>query len=392
MDQQEEQRTQQGSSDQSNGGGDEFPPLGVRTNGEAFEQGNVLGGVTLRSPDGSQTQGSGQQTQLPFRETSNASTQAQQAPIGHPLTQTTSQQQQPQSILAAPVQPAAPSGGVKRYADMTEQEQWGLEALSAAYEARKNLESGQPVDETLPPIMRSAIFFGQDLSALGMDLDSLDPIYPTFTPFPAANSTGSTFDFHDRHTIPDFQLPGAYTVNNVPPLAGRVAALSDGNAFPAPYHYNKANKSPETLFCIFYQMPHDIMQELAAQELTARDWRWHKLLRQWLQKDTREANNSSSMPIIDLTSGAPIAVQPVRVSERVERGVYVFFDVMNWRRERREFVLNYDELDQRFAMGNAIQVSNGGPVMPPGGAALGNVPSGAVSQSGMGSSGIPGAG
>jgi CCR4-NOT transcription complex subunit 2 len=234
VDQQEDQRSQQASSDQSNGGGDEFPPLGVRTNGEAFEQANGLGGVTLRSPEDSQTQGSGQQTQLPFRETSNASTQAQQAPIGHPLTQTTSQQQQPQSILAAPVQPAAPSGGVKRYADMSEQEQWGLEALSAAYEARKNLESGQPVDETLPPIMRSAIFFGQDLSALGMDLDSLDPIYPTFTPFPAANSTGSTFDFHDRHTIPDFQLPGAYTVNNVPPLAGRVAALSDGNDFPAP--------------------------------------------------------------------------------------------------------------------------------------------------------------
>ena len=113
---------------------------------------------------------------------------------------------------------------------MTEQEQWGLEALSAAYEARKNLESGQPVDETLPSIMRSAIFFGQDLSALGMDLDSIDPIYPTFTPFPAANSTVSTFDFHDRHTIPDFQLPGAYTVNNVPPLAGRVAALSDGKS------------------------------------------------------------------------------------------------------------------------------------------------------------------
>ena len=113
---------------------------------------------------------------------------------------------------------------------MTEQEQWGLEALSAAYEARKNLESGQPVDETLPPIMRSAIFFGQDLSALGMDLDSIDPIYPTFTPFPAMNSSGSTFDFHDRHTIPDFQLPGAYTVNNVPPLAGRVAALSDGGS------------------------------------------------------------------------------------------------------------------------------------------------------------------
>ena len=153
-----------------------------------------------------------------------------------------------------------------------------------------------------------------------------------------------------------------------------------------------ANIPTETLFCIFYQMPHDIMQELAAQELTARDWRWHKVLRQWLQKDTREANTNSSMPILDLSNGAPIAVQPVRVSERVERGVYVFFDVMNWRRERREFVLNYDELDQRFAMGGAIQVANGGPVMPPGSGALGSVPGGAVSQSGMGSSGIPGAG
>jgi len=111
---------------------------------------------------------------------------------------------------------------------MTEQEKFGLEALSAAYEARKNLESGQPVDETLPPLMRSGIFFGQDLSALGMDLDSNDPIYPTFTPVPSANATGSTFDYHDRHTIPDFTLPAAYTVNNVPPLHGRVAALSDG--------------------------------------------------------------------------------------------------------------------------------------------------------------------
>lgn len=139
-------------------------------------------------------------------------------------------------------------------------------------------------------------------------------------------------------------------------------------------------------------MPHDIMQELAAQELTARDWRWHKILRQWLQKDTREANTTSSMQILDLTNGAPIAVPPVRVSERVERGVYVFFDVMNWRRERREFVLNYDELDQRFAMGGAIQVANGGPIMAPGGGSLGSVPSGAVSQGGMGSSNIPSAG
>ena len=94
-DQQDDQQAQQQSTDQSGGGGDEFPPLGVRTNGELFEQANGHGGVTLRSPDGpdgSQSQGNGQQTQLPFREASNAPAQSQQAPKGHPLTQTTSQQ------------------------------------------------------------------------------------------------------------------------------------------------------------------------------------------------------------------------------------------------------------------------------------------------------------
>ena len=91
-DHQDEQQAQQPSTEQSNGGGDEFPPLGVRTDGELFEQANGHGGVTLQSPDGSQSQGNGQQTQLPFREASNAPAQSQQAPIGHPLTQTTSQQ------------------------------------------------------------------------------------------------------------------------------------------------------------------------------------------------------------------------------------------------------------------------------------------------------------
>lgn len=93
-DQQDDQQMQQ-LAEQSNGGGEEFPPLNVRTNGDSFDQTNGHGGVTLRSPegpDGSQNQGSGQQTQLPFREASNAPAQAQQAPIGHPLTQTTSQQ------------------------------------------------------------------------------------------------------------------------------------------------------------------------------------------------------------------------------------------------------------------------------------------------------------
>ena len=33
---------------------------------------------------------------------------------------------------------------------------------------------------------------------------------------------------NDRYVIPDFTLPAAYTVTNVPPLSSRVNAFSDG--------------------------------------------------------------------------------------------------------------------------------------------------------------------
>ncbi|KAF1353840.1 hypothetical protein BDV97DRAFT_347535 [Delphinella strobiligena] len=114
-----------------------------------------------------------------------------------------------------------------------------------------------------------------------------------------------------QRIIPDFTLPAAYSVNNVPPIHTRITAFTD-----------------DTLFAIFYQFTRDVLQEVAAGELYARDWRWHKQLRQWMMKDTSLA-------------------QPVRVSERSERGFYIFFDANNWRRERREFVLSYDDLDQR---------------------------------------------
>lgn len=86
------------------------------------------------------------------------------------------------------------------------------------------------------------------------------------------------------------------------------------------------------------------MQELAASQLTARDWRWHKVLRKWLQKDTRDANASAATAVVDATNGAPIGQDPVRINERSERGVYIFFEEKDWRRVRREFTLDYDSL------------------------------------------------
>lgn len=123
-------------------------------------------------------------------------------------------------------------------------------------------------------------------------------------------------------------------------------------------------------------MPRDVMQELAAGQLNARDWRWHKVLRKWLQKDTREANAAAGPSLLDLTEGRPVGGVPQRIDDRSERGVYVFFDEKNWRRERREITLDYDHLHlatqvapaastSAYSAGNragSLSGMNGGPV------------------------------
>ncbi|KAL9104396.1 MAG: hypothetical protein Q9163_000654 [Psora crenata] len=83
---------------------------------------------------------------------------------------------------------------------------------------------------------------GQDLTQLGLNLHSHEPLYPTWTgPFAGANA---------RPMQPDFQLPDCYTVTNVHRVREKLPGFSD-----------------ETLFWIFYTQPRDILQELAATEL-----------------------------------------------------------------------------------------------------------------------------
>ncbi|KAF2637560.1 hypothetical protein P280DRAFT_407262 [Massarina eburnea CBS 473.64] len=180
----------------------------------------------------------------------------------------------------------------KKLSDMTETERYGLPGLLSMIP----LESPD----------YSSLAVGQDLTVLGLDLSRPDnsPLHPTF---------GSPFvDTNAKPVIPpDFKLPAAYTVTNVPPLHTKVASFS-----------------AETLLAIFYQFPRDILQEVAASELYNRDWRWHIKLQQWMMKD-------------------PDLPAPIRVTQKMERGWYLFFDVTNWRRERREFQLDYDDLDQR---------------------------------------------
>ncbi|KAF1946842.1 hypothetical protein EJ02DRAFT_430401 [Clathrospora elynae] len=180
----------------------------------------------------------------------------------------------------------------KKLSEMTDSERYGLPGLLSMI----------PLDSS----DYSSLAMGQDLTVLGLDLSRPDhsPLHPTFgSPFVESNV---------KPVIPpDFTLPDAYKVTNVPPLHSKMTSFS-----------------AETLLAIFYQFPRDILQEIAASELYNRDWRWHIKLQQWMMKD-------------------PDLPAPIRLSPKEERGWYLFFDVTNWRRERREFELNYDHLDQR---------------------------------------------
>ena len=83
----------------------------------------------------------------------------------------------------------------------------------------------------------------------------------------------------------------------------------------------------------------------------------------------------------------------MRTSPNGEKGVYIFFDAMNWRRERKYLDLDYESLDTtRAAMPNGV-AGGGGPAPPPLAHGLGRLQTGVEvgGQGGVGSSQIPSA-
>lgn len=63
-------------------------------------------------------------------------------------------------------------------------------------------------------------------------------------------------------------------------------------------------------------MPRDFMQEIVAEELMSRKWRYHKLERAWLTRDEAFPN-------------------PVEIERGVsERGVYLWWDASTWKKIR----------------------------------------------------------
>ena len=108
----------------------------------------------------------------------------------------------------------------------------------------------------------SSLTLGTDLTTFGLNLNSSDSLFSTFS---------SPFSDKPLSPEPQFRTPACYMMN--PP-----SLKSD--------HLSKFQL--ETLFYMFFSMPKDILQACAAQELYRRDWRYHGELKVWLKARTQQ--------------------------------------------------------------------------------------------------------
>ncbi|KAJ3497563.1 hypothetical protein NLG97_g1805 [Lecanicillium saksenae] len=184
-------------------------------------------------------------------------------------------------------------GPVDPLAGMPDADKWGLKGL-------RTLMNNYPDYH--------ALVVGMDPNSLGLDMQSPDPI---------STQVYSLFDDSlPKPTVhaSKFRLPECYNVTNVQPIETKTPSFNE-----------------ETLFWIFYSCPADIKQQMAAQELHTRNWRWHRKLQIWLTKDEQMA--------------------PQILGPNHERGWYIIWDANHWQRERREITLHYSDLETAINTG-----------------------------------------
>lgn len=191
----------------------------------------------------------------------------------------------------------------------------------------------------------NSLALGADLTSFGLNLNSTDCLYASFT---------SPFADHPTVTEPQFNTPHCYMMHP-----------------PTLKSENIAKFQNESLFYMFYMMPRDLMQVIAAQELYRRDWKYHSELRLWLKP----------RPPQDLLQSQARSDQNVP---------FMYFDVNSW--EPRLFTMSYrgnilagllseDDIRGRSANNN-LQTNSVGPI---GGGIVGNIDSGIGSNMGMNS-------
>lgn len=320
------------SSQPQPGSVDEFPPLGRNANGEiGGERGSSLmsslgfgsQGTAGASPSQGNRAGNGLLNAL----SANTRTAESRSPVGamRPLddrSSATDEEARKQSIpfredsMASQsslpdgvAQPSEPRGSLGAIGNDVPAGKEKEENENEAPAVQDPLAGMAPIDKWglkgLRTLMNNypdynALICGIDPSTLGVDINSNEPI---------STQIYSLFDdVPPRPAVPKFRLPDCYNVTNVQPIEHKIPSFNE-----------------ETLMWIFYSSPNDIKQHLAAGELHNRNWRWHKKLQIWLTKDDM--------------------LLPQVLSPNHERGYYIIWDTVNWRKERREFTLHYADLE-----------------------------------------------
>ncbi|XP_068619619.1 regulator of gene activity isoform X2 [Battus philenor] len=157
--------------------------------------------------------------------------------------------------------------------------------------------------ESDPSLVSLAL--GQDLTALGLNLNSPDNLYLTFA--------GPWADTPCRPQDMDYHVPPEYLINGA--IKEKLAPL------------RLSRYKEDLLFYLFYCFVGDVIQIAAAAELYNREWRYHMEEKVWISQ-------APGMPMVEKTS-------------TYERGTYYFFDAHNWRKVAKEFHLDYSKLEGR---------------------------------------------
>ncbi|KAL1375014.1 hypothetical protein pipiens_020394 [Culex pipiens pipiens] len=145
---------------------------------------------------------------------------------------------------------------------------------------------------------------GQDLMALGLNLTSVENLYPSFGG-PFADSPARPQDI-------DYNVPPEYLINMS--IRDKLSKLT------------LQKYKDDLLFYLFYTNVGDVMQLAAAAELHSRDWRYHTEEKVWITR----------VP----------GMTPYEKNGTTERGTYYYFDAQNWRRVPKEFQVDTVKLDK----------------------------------------------
>ncbi|XP_073987273.1 CCR4-NOT transcription complex subunit regena isoform X2 [Rhodnius prolixus] len=278
-----------GSSNSSGGAG------GIGGNGSGGDKsgiGSGNGGVGSEGTTGSTGAGVGPGSGNDQQQSSRLVGTASQGSSGPHQEQSTGSKQ---AQVKRGIQ-TSPDGKVTNIPNSMVKDQFGMVGLLTFIRAA----------ETDPNLVSLAL--GQDLTALGLNLNSQDNLYPTFGgPWAETPCRAQDIDYH---------VPPEYIINHS--IRDKLAQLK------------LTRYKEDLLFFMYYTNAGDMLQLAAAAELYSREWRYHMEEKVWITQ-------APGCGVIEKTS-------------TYERGTYYFFDAQNWRKVAKEFYLDYSKLENQPSM------------------------------------------